>query len=198
MLIIGITGGSGCGKSTVSGILCEQGAKTIDADIVYHDLLNNSKQMLRELKRRFPEAVNSDGKLIRRELAKIVFSDKQALLNLNEISHKFVLEETERQIACLYEENTSYLCIDAIALFESGMNSICDITIGVLADRETRISRIMERDSLDCEAAAARIDAQQPDDFYISKCNYIIRNDGNIDEVRSAVDDLFKKITEEL
>ncbi len=198
MLIIGITGGSGCGKSTVSRMLCEHGAKTIDADVVYHDLLNNSKQMMRELERRFPEAVNADGKLVRRELAKIVFSDKEALLNLNKISHKFVLEETERRIACLYEENAPYLCVDAIALFESGMNSICDATIGVLADREMRIARIMERDKLDFESASARIDAQQPDDFYISKCDYIIRNDGNIDEVRSTVDALFKKITEEM
>lgn len=197
MLIIGITGGSGSGKSTVANLLCELGACTIDADAVYHKLLNESNEMMRELKARFPEAVDADGKLQRRLLAKIVFSDIDALSDLNAIAHKFVLAETEREIGKRYQRNEEYLCIDAIALFESNLKSVCDVTIGVIAPRDIRIERIMKRDSLDRDAALDRINAQQNDEFYKERCDYIIINDGNMDSVRQEVENIFNLITKE-
>ena len=197
MLIIGITGGSGSGKSTVANLLCELGACTIDADAVYHKLLNESNEMLRELKGRFPEAVDANGNLQRRLLAKIVFSDVDALSDLNAIAHKFVLAETEREMARRYQRNEEYLCIDAIALFESNLKSVCDVTIGVIAPRDIRIERIMKRDSLDRDAALDRINAQQNDEFYKERCDYIIINDGNMDSVRQEVENIFNLITKE-
>lgn len=194
MLTIGITGGSGSGKSTVSELFCKLGAHTIDADVVYHRLLNDSPPMMRELKKRFPSAVQG-GKLSRKTLAAIVFSDKEALADLNDIAHKFVIEETEREMARLYEQNVQYLCIDAIALFESGLNSICDITIGVTAPRVTRISRIMARDGIDSMSASARINAQPDDAFYAEKCNYMIVNGGDMSTVESEVNNIFNIIT---
>ncbi len=195
MLIIGVTGGSGCGKSTVSELFCELGAETIDADTVYHDLLNNSDALMRELKKRFPEAVTSTSRLDRRRLAEIVFSDSTALADLNTIAHKFVLEDIERRISEFYRRNAQYLCIDAIALFESGLSSMCDVTVGVLAPRDARISRIISRDGIDTMAAGARINAQPADDFYIDKCDYIIMNDGDIENVKTEVTNVFSLIT---
>ncbi|MBQ7119258.1 MAG: dephospho-CoA kinase [Oscillospiraceae bacterium] len=197
MLIIGITGGSGSGKSTVANLFCEFGACTIDADAVYHKLLNESEHMLRELKSRFPDAVDNEGKLQRRLLAKIVFSDENALADLNAIAHKFVIEETEREIAQLYQRNEQCLCIDAIALFESKLSSICDVTIAVIAPRDVRAERIMARDNLDRDSALARIDAQQSDDFYKEKCDYVIINDGDSDAVRKEALNVFNHITKE-
>lgn len=197
MLIIGITGGSGSGKSTVANLLCELGACTIDADAVYHKLLNESAEMLRELKERFPEAVDAEGTLQRRLLAKIVFSDTNALTDLNAIAHKFVLAETDREIARRYQQNEEYLCIDAIALFESNLKSVCDVTIGVIAPRDIRMKRIMARDNLSEEAALDRINAQQSDDFYKERCDYIIINDGNMDSVRRETENVFNLITKE-
>lgn len=198
MLTIGITGGSGSGKSTVADIFCSFGANTIDADVVYHDLLNNSTAMMRELKKRFPETISADGKLSRRALAEIVFSDVDALSDLNSIAHKFVIEETERQMAALYEKNAQYICVDAIALFESGLDSICDITIGVIAPREMRLKRITARDSIDEVAAEARINAQRSDEFYREKCDYIIENDGDRDSVLTKAKEVFNLITKGL
>lgn len=195
MLTIGITGGSGSGKSTVAELFCSFGANTIDADIVYHDLLNNSASMMCELKRRFPETISADGKLSRRALAEIVFSDVDALCDLNAIAHKFVIEETERQMAELYEKNAPYICVDAIALFESGLSSICDVTIGVIAPREIRLSRIMSRDNIDIEAAQARINAQKDDVFYREQCDYIIENDGDRDAILKKAEEVFNLIT---
>lgn len=195
MLIIGITGGSGSGKSTVSELFCKLGAHTIDADVVYHKLLNESEQMMRELKKRFPKACGSDGRLIRKALAEIVFSDKAALADLNAIAHKFVIEETEREIARLYEQNVQYLCIDAIALFESKLCSICDITIGVIAPRSTRIARITARDGIDSMSACARINAQPEDSFYAENCDYIIVNDESLEATEKEVNNIFNLIT---
>ncbi len=195
MLIIGITGGSGSGKSTVSNLFCSLGAHTIDADNVYHKLLNESEAMMRELKKRFPSAVSEAGKLNRKALAEIVFSDKDALSDLNAIAHKFVIEETEREMSNLYEENAQYLCIDAIALFESNLHSICDVTIGVIAPRSTRISRITERDGIDSMSACARINAQPDDAFYMDRCDYIIINDGDLKATENEVNNIFNLIT---
>ncbi|MBR5543077.1 MAG: dephospho-CoA kinase [Oscillospiraceae bacterium] len=195
MFTIGITGGSGSGKSTVAALFCEKGARTIDADIVYHDLLEGSDAMMRSLARRFPEALNSSGKINRRALADIVFSNKDALSDLNAIAHKFVIDETEKTMAKLYEENVEYLCIDAIALFESEMNKICDVTVGVIAPRALRISRIIERDGIDTMAASARISAQPEDSFYKEKCDFILTNNGDIDELKNEAEKLFNTIT---
>lgn len=195
MLTIGITGGSGSGKSTVSEILSSFGAESIDADRVYADLLNKSDAMMRELRRRFPDAILSDGRLSRRHLAEIVFSDKAALSDLNSIAHKFVIEETEKRMASLYQKNVPYICLDAIALFESGLSDICDCTIGVIAPRAVRLKRICERDSIDNMAASARINAQQTDDFYKEKCDFIIENDGDLDAVCEKTKEVFNLIT---
>ncbi len=198
MLTIGITGGSGSGKSTVADLFCSFGANTIDADIVYHDLLNNSAAMMRELKRRFPETILADGRLSRRALAEIVFSDVDALCDLNAIAHKFVIEETERQMAALYEKNAQYICVDAIALFESGLSKICDVTVGVIAPRDVRLARITARDNIDSMAASARINAQKSDEFYRERCDYIIENDGDRDAVLKKAEEVFNLITKGL
>ncbi len=195
MLTIGITGGSGCGKSTVSELFCSKhGAYAIDADSVYHKLLNESQDMMRELRARFPEACEN-GKLNRRTLASIVFSDVEALADLNRIAHKFVIAETEREMARLYEQNAAYLCVDAIALFESGLSGICDVTIGVTAPRKLRCERIMSRDGIDSMAASARINAQPDDSFYAERCDYMIENSGDIELVENEVNRIFNVIT---
>ncbi len=195
MLTIGITGGSGSGKSTVADLFCALGAETIDADIVYHDLLNNSDSMMRELRHRFPDSIGKDGRLSRRKLADIVFSDTSALSDLNSIAHKFVIEETERRMSRLYEKNAQYICLDAIALFESGLDKICDVTVGVIAPRPLRLSRIMSRDGIDNMAASARINSQRDDEFYREKCDYIIENGDNLDAVSKKAEEVFNLIT---
>lgn len=198
MLTIGITGGSGSGKSTVADLFCSHGAETIDADVVYHDLLNNSDAMMRELRHRFPDAISADGRLSRRALAEIVFSDKDALSDLNDIAHKFVIEETEKRMSVLYQKNAQYICVDAIALFESGLDKICDVTVGVIAPRSLRLSRITARDGIDNMAASARINSQQNDDFYRERCDYIIENGDDLDAVSEKAKEIFNLITKGL
>ncbi len=192
MLILGITGGSGSGKSAVSKLLEELGAVSIDADEVYHELLKSSEAMLRSLKKRFPDCIRPNGNIDRKALAATVFSDKAALADLNEITHKFVIEKIEQMISEFYRRNMPCVCIDAISLFESGLNSLCEVTIGVIASRDKRISRIIERDGIDKMAACARINAQPEDNFYIENCDYTVKNNGNLEDITDEVTAIFE------
>jgi len=195
MLVVGITGGSGSGKTTLSNALAELAGKSIDADAVYHELLDNSIVMRKEIIARFPEARGEENKVDRKKLAATVFSDSNALEDLNRITHHYVVREIERRIGDSYRSNSEMAIVDAAALFESGINSICDVTVGVIAPRELRIERVMKRDGLDKSRAGARIDAQPDDEFYRDNCDYIIDTSDGISVCEHA-DELYNKIME--
>lgn len=176
MKIIGITGPSGAGKTTVLREFEEQGAFAVDADAVYHRLLESDDAMLAAIKARFPMAIVRGEHLDRKALGRQVYDDPAALRDLEKITHPAVIRETN----CLLEQakNSGYDCavIDAVALFQSGMDSICDTTIGVLASFDDRLARIMARDGITEEYALQRMKSQPDDEYYISRCDRIIYN----------------------
>ena len=177
MTIIGITGGSGSGKSYVAHIMEERGGKWIDADAVYHKLLSDCGAMRREILAKFPEANMNDGEINRKKLASMVFTNDKDLMELNAITHPFIISEIENIIGEFYRTDAEFAIVDAIALFESGLSKICDATIGVIAGEKCRLERIMLRDDIGIDRARARIRAQQHEDYYRKKCDYIIEND---------------------
>lgn len=178
LTIIGITGGTGCGKTTLLNAVRAQGALTLDCDEIYHRLLRESAALRSAIENRFG-AVFSDGQLDRKKLGGIVFHDASALEDLNGITHTFITAEIDRLLEEHALRGGTLAAIDAIALFESGLADRCTKTIGVTAPREARIERIMARDSISREYAAARIDAQPTDDYYEKNCSLTLRNDGS-------------------
>ena len=188
--IIGLTGGTGTGKSTVSGLLAEKGALSLDCDAIYHELLVNSADMLRELEDRFPTAFTG-GKPDRKALGAIVFADPAALSELNAITHRYVKDEVHRRLDAFAWQGGTTAVIDAIGLFESGLAEECSCTVGVLSTRENRLKRIMRREGIGEEYARSRIDAQQDDDFFESRCDYLLRNDGTTEELMQECKTLF-------
>lgn len=177
MTVIGITGGSGSGKSTLSRLLAaEYGALVLDADAIYHELLEQSADMRLALTEAFGTVILSEGKICRKSLAALVFAQEGALELLNSITHPRVTEEIRRRMAA---SEKSICVIDAFGLVQSGMHRICDCTVGVLADRDVRIRRIMARDGLDEMRAAARIDAQVAEEYYRAHCDTILVNNGS-------------------
>ena len=179
-MIIGITGGTGSGKSTLLSELKKLGALVLDCDIIYHRLLKTDPALLWAIDNRFPGTV-ADGQLQRKKLGAMVFSDEKALLDLNRITHAAIHAEVLRQLG----QNPDLAAIDAIGLFESGLDRLCDVTVAVTAPVEDRIRRLMLRDGITEEYARSRIAAQHDDDWFRKKCAYTLENRGDIQAFRS-------------
>lgn len=191
-IILGLTGQSGAGKSTVGKILEEKGACVIDCDRLARLVVEPGKPALSEITQMFGERVlHPDGTMNRQKVASIVFHDADALHILNRITHKYIEEEVDRTISSC---SNRVVVIDAPVLFESGMEQKCVKTICVLAERETRVARIMKRDGLTREKAEERIFAQHDDSFYIERCDYVIYNNGDGTNLEPAVTSVLKEV----
>lgn len=177
MKIIGVTGGTGGGKTTITKKMKEYGAYVVDADCVAREIVAPGSPALSEIGATWD--VVKDGVLDRKALAKIVFTDENELHKLNAITHKYVIEKIKSQMESCKEE---IFVIDAIALFESGLADICDVTVAVIADRNIRCERIMARDGLSREEAVMRINAQKNDEFYIERADFVISSDNGVNE----------------
>ena len=172
-MIIGITGGTGCGKTTALQAIEQLGGMVIDCDQVYHDLLRTDTAMLRAIEDRFPGTVK-DGALDRKALAAIVFSDQQALTDLNGITHGAVKSKVLETLGT----KPGLAAIDAIGLFEGELHTLCDVTVAVTAPEEVRVQRLMERDNITAHQANMRIQAQKSQAYFAQKCDYILENTG--------------------
>ena len=175
-MIIGITGGSGCGKTTLLNLIAEQGGLVLDCDAIYHELLQTDKTMLSAIEARFPGVVEN-GQLNRKKLGAIVFADETALLDLNSITHKAVKDEVLRRLA----SGPKLAAIDAIGLFEGNLAELCDVTVAVTAPVEDRVARLMKRDGISEDYARSRIAAQHNEGWFRERCSHILENNSNLD-----------------
>ena len=178
MLVIGITGGTGGGKTTALRVLESFGALILDADAVYHELTVRSAPMREELMARFGNIYDGD-RLDRRALAAVVFSDPAALADLNRITHKYVYEEMETHLRAHAMNGGTLAAIDAIGLLDSPDGSRTDLNIAITAPLEHRVARLTARDSITEEAARARIAAQHSDDWFRERCHFTLHNGGD-------------------
>lgn len=188
-MILGITGGTGCGKTTLLNVIREQGGLVLDCDDIYHSLLQTDNGMLSAIKVRFPGSFE-DGSLNRKKLGAIVFADPAALTALNKITHGAVKQEVIRQLAVW----DGLAAIDAIALFEGGLAELCDITIAVTAPLEDRVVRLMARDGISEEYARSRIAAQKSEGWFRQKCDFVLENNADAESFsRKCIAFLYEK-----
>ncbi len=176
-MILGITGGTGCGKTTALQVFAELGGLVLDCDEIYHTLLKQDQALVAAIADRFPGTV-TDGRLDRKKLGSIVFSDPAALQELNRITHSAVKQEVLNQI----QGKTCPIAIDAIALFEGGLAELCDVTVAVTAPEQSRVRRLMQREEISQAYAAARIAAQISQGKFEEKCDHVLHNDGTKQE----------------
>ena len=179
-MILGITGGTGCGKTTLLEAVESVGGLVLDCDQIYHELLLSDKEMLAAIESRFPGTVE-EGKLNRKKLGGIVFSDEKALLDLNKITHSAVKKEVLRRL----KANPKLAAIDAIGLFEGGLAELCHVTVAVTAPAADRVKRIMLRDGISEAYAQNRIAAQHSDDWFRERCDYVLENDSTKEDFQS-------------
>lgn len=189
-MIIGITGGSGCGKTTALNVIRDMGGLILDCDAIYHQLLNTDAQMLADIEARFPGTVEN-GALNRKKLGAIVFADEKALLDLNAITHGAVKKEVLRQL----ESKPKLAAIDAIGLFEGGLAELCHVTVAVTAPEEDRIARLMARDGISEEYARSRIAAQHSDGWFQEHCDHVLENSGKLDAFATKCVAFFKSLS---
>lgn len=182
-MLLGITGTTGAGKTTLLEVIEQQGGEVIDCDSVYHELLKFNKELIDKLKEHFGTGILTDGKVDTKKLGKEVFGDKDKLQDLINITFPFITDAVRYRIDT---SQRSLIAIDAPLLFESELQGLCSKTIGVLAPIEIRISRIMHRDNISKEYALSRIKSQHQDEYFISRCDYIlINNFGSKEEFES-------------
>ena len=174
-MILGITGGTGCGKTTLLKALEDRGALVLDCDAIYHDLLKTDPGLLEAISRRFPGTVEA-GVLQRKKLGAIVFVDPEALEDLNRITHGAVKAEVLRRLGAW----DGHAAIDAIALFEGGLAELCQVTVAVTAPVEDRVRRLMARDGIPEEYARSRIAAQHDESWFRERCDHVLENDGEL------------------
>ena len=179
-MIIGITGGTGCGKTTALNVIRQLGGVVLDCDAIYHRLLETDHTLLEAIENRFPGTV-ADGQLQRKKLGAIVFSDQSALADLNQITHGAVRQEVLRQL----ESKPKLAAIDAIALFEGHLAELCQLTVAITAPMEDRITRLMARDSITREYAESRILAQRSNEEFAFLCDHVLENTGTAQEFHS-------------
>ena len=198
-IILGLTGGTGAGKSTVLRIIEEMGGSVLDCDRLYNEMLNENEAMRAEIRASFRNVFTPDGQLDRKKLGELVFSNKDQMGRLNAIVYRHLLPALKDKITFVDEG----LCaVDAVNLVESGLSRLCDATIAVTAPMEVRIRRIMARDGIPERYARMRIAAQKPDEYYRSKCDYELNNAADtpeafLRETRSFLDRLVNRLQEE-
>ena len=176
MKVLGITGGTGCGKTTLLNAAEALGFRCLDCDALYHELLANSRPMLRDLEEAFPQAF-TEGTLDRKALGRIVFQNEEKLLLLNSITHRYVKEEVLRRM-----EGADHVAIDAIALIEGGLGELCDTTVAVTAPKALRVQRLMKRDGITEEYALLRIRAQKSAEEFIKMTQHNLCSDTSIEK----------------
>ena len=195
MTIIGITGPTGAGKTTALNELEKLGGVIIDCDAVYHELLKSNRALQDEIQSRFGVLTDENGVFDRKKLGGVVFHDPAALADLNAIAHRHVVDAVKVILAQAEQEKIPAAAIDAIALFESGLADLCQATVAITAPADIRVERIMAREGISREYAQSRVNAQNPEEFYTSRCQHTLRNDcASAQEFGARAEKLFRSI----
>lgn len=198
MLTIGLTGGIATGKSTVSALLRQAGFPIVDADIVAREVVEPGTPTLEKIKLAFGPGIIDNGVLDRRKLGQIVFEDGAQLKKLNDIVQPAISSAMADKINFWRLQNVPILVLDVPLLFERDYdkNKLVDKIIVVTASEEIQLSRLENRDQLSNMEARNRVKAQLPMTQKIARADYVIDNNGRIEELQEQVAVLIKKIKE--
>ena len=196
MKVIGLTGGTGSGKSVVSKILAAAGAVIVDADKIAHDIILKDEPAYHEIIAYYGTGIlDTEGNIIRKKLGEIVFHDSEKLAFLNQCTHKYIVAEVNRQISAAKAENTARAVIlDAPLLLEAKLEGVCDLVWVVYADPEVRAKRVMDRDGISYDLAKARIANQKSWEEYKQAADAVIDNSKDLPFLEAQLEEMLKTI----
>lgn len=196
MKILGLTGPSGAGKGEAGRIFASLGARVLDCDALYHEMLRTDGALRAELAAAFPDCADAEGGVDRKRLSRLVFADAEQLSRLNAIAHRHITRAIRETLEVYAREGAEVAVLDAPTLFEAHADALCDCTAAVLAPVSLRVERLRGRDGLPDEAILARIRSQPDDAFFQTHCTYILRNDGDLETLRGSAAALYNTIKE--
>ncbi len=195
-IIVGVTGGIACGKSTVSRLLSEKGAIPINSDEIGHQLLKRGSPVMGALLEAFgPDILDESGDVSRQKLGAIVFNDRAARERLNAIMHPPIVEQSRSEANRLVAENENcVVLIDAPLLIEANSQDTVDVIVVVTASTQIQLQRLLENRSLSQTEAHTRIDSQMPLSEKVKYADFLVENDGTLEELEQKVDGLWHEI----
>ena len=196
MKVIGLTGGTGSGKSVVSKSLAEAGAVIVDADKIAHEIILKGEPAYQEIIEYYGTGIlDEEGNIIRKKLGEIVFNDKEKLAFLNQCTHKYITAEVKKQIAEAKEEGTATaIIVDAPLLLEAKLETVCDLVWVVYAEPEVRAQRVMARDGITYELAKARIANQKSWEEYKAVADAVIDNSKDLSYLEGQLNEILKTL----
>ena len=197
MKVIGITGPSGAGKTTLTSILKENyNTYSIDADEVARKLSSDNKtEYFKEMVKLFgKEVVNTDKSLDRKKIASIIYNNQEKRRKLNKLTFYYVVNNINEQIEKETTNDYQFIAIDVPLLYEAKMEKICDIVIAVVAEDEEKILRICKRDNISKEIAKKRLEIQNNNEFFVKKADFVIHNDGSIENLEKSLKEIIEKL----
>ena len=196
MKVIGLTGGTGSGKSVVSKSLLAAGAVIVDADRIAHEIILKGEPAYHEIIEYYGTGIlDAEGNIIRKKLGEIVFNDKEKLAFLNQCTHKYITAEVKRQIADAKEAGTAKaIIVDAPLLLEAKLETVCDLVWVVYAEPEVRAQRVMARDGITYELAKARISNQKSWEEYRAAADAVIDNSKDLVHLEKQLDEILKTL----
>ncbi len=191
MLVVGLTGGIGCGKSEVRRMLANAGITVLDADTLARELSDSNVGIIKAIKEEFGEEMyDENGRLRRKALAQIVFNDRKKLEKLNGIIHPRVIRAVERELELRQTQGEKIAVIDAALHYEINWNEAMDLMVVVNAPLEQRLVRVQQRDGVDEASVRRRMANQLPMEEKVRRADYVIQNDGDLHQLSTAVSKL--------
>lgn len=198
MRIIGLTGGIASGKSTVASMLRKLGIPVVDADQIAREVVEPGHPAHRDIIAEFGEAMlDSSGKIDRKRLGAKVFGDATARARLEAITHPRIREETARRLSAIATQGHDLAVYDAALLVETGGRAMVDALVVVNSSKHTQVRRLRERDGLSEQDAKLRLDAQWPLEEKIKVADYLIDNDGSLEDTQAQVEALVRELRDE-
>ena len=196
MLVVGLTGNIGCGKSSLSELLMSKNIDVIDADIISREIMYD-KELLETIFYEFgTEIKNNDGTLNRKKLGNIVFNDDDMLIKLNSITHPAIKRKINDRIIDISNQGKNIVVIDAALLIEGKFLDLVDKLVVITCNEEVQLNRVVNRDNMTKEEALKRINSQMKQNEKIKYADYIIDNSKDMNNLKDEFDKLFIYIKE--
>lgn len=195
-IIVGLTGQSGAGKTTISNEFFKNGFYIINCDMVSRKVTETGSECCKSLATIFPDCVNEEFQLNRKKLGEIVFSDKEKLTLLNETIFPYIIKFIDDEISCLVKNGEKFILLDAPTLFEAKMENQCDYIVSVVADFNLRLKRICKRDNLTETQGKNRLSSQNTEEFFRKKSDFVIENNTDISTVIKQTQNVIKTLKE--